>query len=110
MSAPSRRRRGLRRLRAASRGIAVLCFVGAAVGVARFFSHDASPIPATAALYVATVAYGLSEMAALRERHLFRPGRAAPTDSALLWWALRIPLVIAVSTLPAALLLGGLTR
>lgn len=110
MSAPSRRRRPLRRLRLAARLTAAICFVGTLAGAAGVFTAGASPLPAAGALYAATVAWGVGEMAHLRERTLFRPGRPPPPHSALLWWTGRLLVVLAVSTLPAALLIGGLTR
>lgn len=110
MSAPSARRRGLRRLRGGARAIAGLAFLLAAGTVAAVFLADGSPLTAAGALYGATVAWGVGEMAHLRERHLFRPGRPPPADSSVVWWTVRLILVAAVSTLPAALLLGGLTR
>jgi hypothetical protein len=110
MSVPSARRRGLRRVQALATGIAALLAVGMAVGVLRVFTAGASPLPAAASLYGATVAYGLREMAKLRERRLFRPGRPAEPHSAVVWWLLRLVLIAVVSTLPAVMLLGGLTN
>lgn len=92
----------------AARSIAAACFLGMLVGVAGVFAAGASPLPAAGALYAATVAWGVGEMAHLRERVLYRPQRPPPPHSALLWWGVRLVVVVLVSTLPAALMLGGL--
>jgi hypothetical protein len=83
--------------------------IGTVVGLVRVFTLGASPLWASAALYGATVGYGLAEMAKLRERHLFRPGQPPTPDSAFVWWTLRVLLVTGVATLPAVMMLGGLT-
>ncbi len=91
-------------------GLAVPLFAAALVWVILVLRSGVSPLGAAVALYSATVAYGLAEMAKLRERHLFRPNADAPRRSPLRWWAPRIVLVVVVATMPAVLLLGGLTR
>lgn len=110
MSVPSRRRRGLHRLRRVASATSLALFVATILALARVFRLGASPLGASVSLYGATVAYGLAEMAKLRERHLFRPGQPPPRHSAIVWWALRVMLVVAVSTLPAVMVLGGLNR
>ena len=110
MSIPSRRRRGLHRLQHLASAASLALFVAAVLALARVLRLGASPLWASASLYGATVAYGLAEMAKLRERHLFRPGQPPPPHSAIVWWTLRVILVTAVSTLPAVMVLGGLTR
>lgn len=110
MTPPSARRRPLR---TAHRWAAITAgglFLLALAAVARVFTSGASPLPAALALYTATVAYGVGEMVRLRERTLFRPVRPPPPHSPLMWWVLRLSLVVVVSTLPAVLLLGGLTN
>ena len=87
----------------------MLFFVGTVVGLVRVFTLGASPLWASAGLYGATVSYGLAEMAKLRERHLFRPTQPPPPHSAFVWWTLRVLLVTGVATLPAVMMLGGLT-
>lgn len=109
MSIPSSRRRALHRFRRAVSASALVLFVVTAAALTRVFTQGTSPLGAALGLYGATAAYGLAEMAKLRERHLFRPGRPPPEHSALVWWAIRVVLVATVSTLPAVMLLGGLT-
>ena len=110
MSIPSRRRRGIRAFRTTTSVVATVGFVGAIAAIARVFLSDGSPLTAAGALYAATFAYGTGQMAALRERRVFRPGAAPPSDRAWLWWTLRLVVVAIASTLPAALLIGGLTQ
>ncbi|MBT8403018.1 MAG: hypothetical protein KJP18_04105 [Gemmatimonadetes bacterium] len=110
MSIPSRRRRGIRGFRRAATVVGAVGFVGAIVEIGRVFLADGSPLTAATALYAATVAYGMGQMAALRERLVFRPGPPRPRDRAWLWWAVRVVVVLLASTLPAALLLGGLSQ
>jgi hypothetical protein len=90
-------------------GSTLVFSIGTVVGLVRVFTLGASPLWASAGLYGATVGYGLAEMAKLRERRLFRPGQPPPPHSALVWWALRVLLVTGVATLPAVMMLGGLT-
>lgn len=110
MSIPSRRRRGIRGFRRVTTLVGAVGFAGAIAEIGRVFLADGSPITAAAALYAATVAYGMGQMAALRERLVFRPGAPPTRDRAWLWWAVRVLVVLLASTLPAALLLGGLSR
>jgi hypothetical protein len=110
VSIPSRRRRGIRGVRRFATAVAIIGFFGAVFEIGRVFVADGSPLTAAVALYAATVAYGMGQMAALRERLVFRPGAPRARDRAWLWWALRIVVVLLASTLPAALLLGGLSR
>jgi hypothetical protein len=110
VSIPSRRRRGIRRLRRGATFVGAIGFVGAVVEIGRVFLSDGSPLTAAVALYAATVAYGIGQMAALRERLVFRPGAPRPRDRAWLWWVVRLVVVLLASTLPAALLIGGLSR
>lgn len=109
MSIPSRRRRVLHRLRRVATFSALALFVASIAALAQVFRIGASPLWASASLYGATVAYGLAEMVKLRERYLFRPGQPPPAHSAIVWWTLRVVLVAVVSTLPAVMVLGGLT-
>lgn len=106
----SPRRRGLRRTRRVLATAAGILFVATGVATVRVLSAGASPLPAATLVYAASVAFGLSEMVKLRERVLFRPSGPPPAASPWRWWAPRLVMVLAVSTLPAVLLLGGLTR
>ncbi len=83
-------------------------FAGTSASLAHTFLRGGSPLWAAACIYGATVAYGMREMLKLRERKLFHPGKPPAPHSALAWWALRIGVVVVVSTLPAVMLLGGL--
>ncbi|NIP81235.1 MAG: hypothetical protein GWM90_19275 [Gemmatimonadetes bacterium] len=66
--------------------------------------------PALGLLYATGVSYGLAEMTRLYERHRRRCRECLEgTGPHLRWWALRILLVLTVSTLPVLLLLPALS-
>jgi hypothetical protein len=107
---PPYRRRRLRTAYRWLRGGGWAVFAATGVLVARAAMGRGSAFPAAAAMYGGTVAFGLGEMARLRERVLFGPAADGSPPGSLRWWLPRVILVLAVATLPAVLILGGLGR